>query len=36
MGKSQQPTWKRVLGADVTLALENELENTGVDILIVN
>jgi len=36
MGKSQQPTWKRVLGADVTLALENKLENTGVDILIVN
>ena len=36
MGKSQQPTWKRLLGADVTLALENKLENTGVDILIVN
>jgi len=36
MGKSDQPVWKRVLGNDVTLALENKLENTGVDILIVN
>ena len=36
MGKSQQPVWKRVLGADVTLKLEENLENTGVDILIVN
>jgi two-component system, OmpR family, sensor histidine kinase KdpD len=36
MGKSGQPVWKRVLGNDVTLALEKKLENTGVDILIVN
>ena len=36
LGKSQQPTWKRVLGEDITLKLETKLEGTGVDILIVN
>jgi two-component system sensor histidine kinase KdpD len=36
LGKSNEPRWRRVLGRDVTYQLEDRLENTGVDILIVN
>ena len=36
IGKSNSPRWKKLMGNDIISRLEKSLENTGIDILIVN